>query len=291
MENGLNLTYSQYLSRRFSIQSGRNNLRFIDKPERNPALRKPFKPHRTSELTQTHPDVDVQFLTPIATKSIALPHHTVQNLKILNASDLRGSLKIKTLLINNIQTNGYLSERLKKTINEISQAISSIIPIEDQEVILQTDNNPFNATQPKFDWHWDFFEPTFRLFKDEKDLPEFPHIFAYSGERFTPTELTELPNIDIASYPGSFNQFKDDLKQLKPTFKHTRNRCQIISSKHLHRAPNDRDDNFLLIGFRSVHEKRFFNRLSDYYIEQDAAKVRLSKHHRFYLPKLSLYSL
>ena len=178
-----------------------------------------------------------------------------------------------------IQTNRYLSKRLQNTINEISEAISSIIPIKDQEVILQTDNDPFNATQPKFDWHWDFFEPTFRLFKDEKDLPEFPHIFAYSGERFTPTEITQLPNIDIESYPGSFNQFKDDLKQLKPISSQTRNRCQIMSSKHLHRAPNDRDNKFLLIGFRSVHEKRFFNRLSDYYIEQDAAKARLYKHH------------
>ena len=77
MENGLNLTYSQYLSRRFSILSGRNNSNFINKQEINPPLKNPLKAQqkttKLSELTKPRPVVDVQFLTPIATKSITLP--------------------------------------------------------------------------------------------------------------------------------------------------------------------------------------------------------------------------
>ena len=56
MENGLNLTYSQYLSRRFSIQSGRNNSNFINKQEINPPPKKPTKSqHNQTFRTNANP--------------------------------------------------------------------------------------------------------------------------------------------------------------------------------------------------------------------------------------------
>ena len=174
---------------------------------------------------------------------------------------------------------------LLETIRDISELISDIIPVDKQMVSLQADNNPSRQFQPKFDWHWDFFEATFKQLQSGGFLPEFPHIFAYCGRSFSTTQLTELPKGQQLNRFKNLKEFNDYLNNCNLKISQNNKRCQMISSKTIHRAPNDRPENFLLIAFRSKKEIFYFHQLSNHFIKQDAAKARLiSPRYSYQLP-------
>ena len=114
----------------------------------------------------------------------------------------------------------------------------------------------------KYKFHLDFFETQHFKIKNNRDaLPVFPNAMIYCGEDFKPTEIAA---INASQFLRQFSCFNDFLQEIEinpfneneiTTFPFP---VQIIPSNLLHRAPQGRNPNNLVISFRSEKEFECF---------------------------------
>jgi hypothetical protein len=245
------ILFSDYIKRRFpTIRSGQ-------KSQLPLASKATFEYTSTTSSLKSHSHLELQ-----------IPESIDNQLKAINSQNVNCNLPFKSIKQTRLESANCLSKELKFILFQLCKLISDegIIPLSDQEIILQKEAPESSQSFGKYEWHLDYFDDYFNQIKYGGTVPIFPHIFIYTGTEIKPTQTTYLPKgVDLNQF-RDLRQFEDYLRSSNLPIMQKEARCQILSSDILHRAPLDRTDDFLLIGIRSIKETEFFDRAHDYIV-------------------------
>ena len=243
--------FSDYIKRRFpTIRSGQKS-------------QLPLASKTTFEYTST-----TSSLKPLSHIELPIPESIANQLKAINSQNVKCNSPFKNIKQNRLECATYLSKELKSILFQLCTIISDegIIPLSDQEIILQKEAPAPPQSFEKYEWHLDFFDDYFNQIKHGGTVPIFPHVFIYTGTEIKPTQTTYLPkDVDLNQF-SDLRQFEDYLRSRHLPIMQKEARCQILSSDILHRTPLDRKNDFLLIGIRSIKETEFFDSAHDYIV-------------------------